>query len=304
METALTSSHLTRRFGRTTAVEDLSLAVPTGSIFALLGPNGAGKSTTLKMWLNLLSPSSGEVNTLGASSRNLGPRDFQKIGYVAEGQDLPDWMKVDQFIQNVRPLYPAWDKQLEDRLRNLFDLPGNRRIKHLSRGMRMKTALLSTLSFRPELLILDEPFGGLDPLVRDELVSALLEMPREDRPATIVLSTHDLNDVERLIDHVAFLNNGRLLLSESLESLSARHRRIEISADSEISAIGTPAEQWECVEQPSPRTLRGTVTDWAQSRLADDIQQAFPRAHVDIRLLTLRELYLHLARSAKLSISS
>ncbi|GAB5559398.1 MAG: hypothetical protein SynsKO_10450 [Synoicihabitans sp.] len=304
MDSALSCTNLTRRFGRTTAVDDLTLAVPRGSIFALLGPNGAGKSTCLKLWLKLLRPSRGTTMTLGTDALKLGPTDFQRIGYVAEGQDIPEWMQVDQFIDYCRKFYPTWDAALEERLRKLFELPGDRRLKHLSRGMRMKATLLSTLAFRPELLVLDEPFSGLDPLVRDELVSALLEMPQEDRPATIVVSTHDLNDVERLVDHVAFLNNGRLLLSESLESLSTRHRLVEVAADHEISPEGTPAEAWQALEQPTSRTLRGIVADWRDDDATEKLQEAFSSAHIDTRPMALRELYIHLARTAKLTPTS
>ncbi|WP_221029548.1 ABC transporter ATP-binding protein [Actomonas aquatica] len=300
MTAALTATQLTRRFGRTTAIDQIDLVVPTGSIFALLGPNGAGKSTCLKLWLNLLRPTAGEATLLGRSSRSLRAADFERIGYVAEGQDLPLWMTVDRFIAYCRAFYPRWDHALEKRLRDLFDLPGARQLKHLSRGMRMKAALLSTLSFRPEILLLDEPFSGLDPLVRDELVAALLELPGTDRPATVVISTHDLDDVQRLIDHVAFLHDGRLLLSESLDALTARHRAIEISAEQPLTPpTAPPGAAWQRIEQPFPRALRAIDTRWDPATSPTALRAAFPGAHIEDRPLSLRELFLLLARRVK-----
>lgn len=296
MEHAISCSQLTRRFGRTIAVNDLTIDVPAGSIFALLGPNGAGKSTCLRLWLDLIKPGKGKTTVLGTASDQLRTNHWQRIGYVAEGQDLPEWMKVDYFIGYCRSFYSRWDPELESRLRQLFELPGDRKLKNLSRGMKMKTALLSVLAYRPELLVLDEPFSGLDPIVRDELVSALLELPDQDRPATIVVSTHDLNDVERLIDHVAFLREGRLNLNEDLESLMARHRSVEITAETALPDLGSLTATWLRVEQPTPQVLRGFTTDWGGSASESSIRTALPpSAHVEIRPLSLRELYVLLA---------
>jgi ABC-2 type transport system ATP-binding protein len=192
---AIECENLSRSFGRVPAVQGLDLKIPEGSFFALLGPNGAGKSTLLKLLLNLLRPTSGRSRVLGRDSGSLGPADFRRIGYVADGQDLPDWMTVSQLLAFCRPLYPTWDDGLATRLRGQFDLPGDRPIKKLSRGMRMKAALLSSLSYRPELMVLDEPFGGLDPLVRDDFIQGLLEIPGDDRPRTFIVSSHDIDEV-------------------------------------------------------------------------------------------------------------
>jgi len=173
---AIETFDLARHFGTTEAVNGLDLVVPQGSVFALIGPNGAGKTTTLKMLMNLVRPSSGRADVLGVDSERLGPREFQRIGYVSENQDLPDWMTPRELCG--------------------FDLDMRQPIRRLSRGTRMKAALLASLAFRPELVVLDEPFSGLDPLVRDELTRGLLEAsgPRE---WTVLLSSHDIEEVER-----------------------------------------------------------------------------------------------------------
>src|SRR4051812_12855846 len=162
------TKNLTRRFGRAEAVHGVNLVVPAGSVFALLGSNGAGKTTTIKMLVNLLRPSAGEARVLGVDSRKLGERELAQLGYVSENQQLPLWMTVRQFFDYCRPFYPTWDRALEKTLLARFDLPLGRKLAQLSRGMLMKAALLSSLAYRPKLLVLDEPFSGLDPLVRDE----------------------------------------------------------------------------------------------------------------------------------------
>jgi ABC-2 type transport system ATP-binding protein len=193
--------NLTRRFGRTEAVHELNLAVPTGSVFALLGPNGAGKTTTLKMIMNLLQPTGGAATILGVDSRKLGERELAQIGYVSENQQLPLWMTVRQLLDYCRPFYPTWDRALERKLLGQFELPETRKLSELSRGMLMKAALLSSLAYRPKLLVLDEPFSGLDPLVREEFTRGLLEIS-EAGEWTVFVSSHDIEEVERLADHI------------------------------------------------------------------------------------------------------
>jgi ABC-2 type transport system ATP-binding protein len=235
---AIECEQLSRSFGPVPAVQGLDLAVPAGSIFALLGPNGAGKSTLLKLLLNLVTPERGRAVVLGRDSRRLCARDFERIGYVAEGQDLPDWMTVAQFIGFCRPLYPTWDSGLERRLLSSFELPLDRPLRKLSRGMQMKAALLSSLAYRPELMVLDEPFSGLDPLVRDDFIQGLLELPGDDRPRTIVVSSHDIDEVERLVDDVGYLSGGRLLVHETADGLRGRFRSVEVVGPGAAGAPG------------------------------------------------------------------
>lgn len=160
---------LKRSFGTKEAVRALDLTVPAGVVCALLGPNGAGKTTTIKLLMNLLTPSGGEAKVLGVETRRLGVKEKSRIGYVSENQELPEWMSVRRFLDYCRGFYPGWDEALERQLLAKLALPEDTKIKQLSRGMRMKVALLAALAYRPELLVLDEPFSGLDPAVRDDL---------------------------------------------------------------------------------------------------------------------------------------
>ena len=224
MDPAITTSHLTCRYGRTEAVRDLTLAVQEGSLFALLGPNGAGKTTTIRTLMNILRPSAGDARVLGVDSRRLGARELAAIGYVSENQKLPAWMTVGELLAYCRRFYPTWDEGLCAKLVADFDLPLAARISRLSRGMRVKAALASSLAYRPRLLVLDEPFSGLDPVVRDDLVRGVLELAGAER-WTVFLSSHDLDEVERLVDTVAFLDSGHLVACETLASLHARFHR-------------------------------------------------------------------------------
>jgi ABC-2 type transport system ATP-binding protein len=226
--------HVAKRFGRFEAIEDLSLSVPEGSVFALIGPNGTGKTTTIRMLMNILRPDRGDITVLGTPSRELGPRDFQHIGYVSESQSLSGGLTLAQYFNYLRSLYTTWDRGLEKVLCGQFELPPSRKIKHLSHGMRMKTLLVGALAFRPKLLVLDEPLSGLDTLVRDEVVNGLLQQATD---TTILISSHELTEIETFTTHVAFMQNGRLLLQEAIEALQQRFREVSVT----LSAAKQPA---------------------------------------------------------------
>ena len=175
MSLAIQTIGLTKRYRRLKALDNLDLSINAGGVHALVGPNGAGKTTLIKILMNILRATSGTASVAGIDSSKISGKAFQTIGYVSENQKLPDWMRVGNFLKYLRPFYPTWDTQLEAQLVQQFDLPLDRKLKHLSRGMQMKAALASALAFRPKLIILDEPFSGLDPMVRDELGQALVD---------------------------------------------------------------------------------------------------------------------------------
>ena len=298
MNSLLEFHQVSRSFGRSQALKNASFRVPAGSITALLGPNGAGKSTALRIALNLLRPSSGEARVLGADSRKLGPAELARIGYVAEGMELPDWMTVDQFLAWCRPLYPKWDSDLERELSKQFALPGDRKLRHLSRGQRMKAALISALAYRPELLVLDEPFSGLDPLVRDEFITGLLELAGGEG-FSVVLSSHDIEEVDRLADHVVMLNHGEVLLDESTESLLARHRRVEVLLPENFGNLPSLPDTW-IAPQSSGRVLRFADTAHDPAGFQQTAAKVFPGCPPpDVQPYRLRELFVTLVRAGK-----
>ena len=207
---------LWKTYGREAALRGLNLSVPEGSVFALLGANGAGKTTTIKTLLNILTPTRGTARVLGVDSRHIGPAVLEHIGYVSESQLLPLRLRVADFFRYVRGCYPRWDRSLEQRLRSELQLPADRRIGALSHGMRLKMALACALSFQPRLLILDEPFSGLDALVREEIINGFQQHQGQ---MSILISSHELDELERLATHVAFLDAGRLLFQGTLAQL-------------------------------------------------------------------------------------
>lgn len=135
MTPAIRAFDLSKQYKRTISLDDLNLDVPEGSIFGLVGPNGAGKTTTIKILMNLIQPTTGRAEVLGRDSRHLRPADFTRVGYVSENQEMPDWMTVDQLLAYLRPFYPRWDQSLASEMKKNFELPGNRKLRHLSRGM-------------------------------------------------------------------------------------------------------------------------------------------------------------------------
>ena len=292
------TNSLSHRYWRTEAVKSLNLTVPQGSVMALLGSNGAGKTTTLKMLVNLLRPTAGEALVLGVDSRRLGERELAQLGYVSENQQQPLWMTIRQFLDYCRPFYPTWDAGLERTLLSQLGLPPDRKLKQLSRGMLMKAALLSSLAYRPRLLILDEPFSGLDPVARDDFTSGLLEAVKQGE-TTVLISSHDIEEVERLADKIGLIEDGSLRFAESTESLLGRFRRIEIDQEYRGPAGGLPATWlgWEC------GAGRVSFVDSAYEREATEraCRERFPAAAVQARPMALREIFIALARAGQKS---
>jgi ABC-2 type transport system ATP-binding protein len=208
---------LAKSYGDFGALEGLNIAVPEGSVFALMGASGAGKTTAIKILLNMISPTRGNARVLGVESHALDARSLAQIGYVSENQSLPVRLRVDDFFDYLRPCYARWDRALEIELRGQLRLPPRRRIGELSHGMRLKMALACALPFRPRLLVLDEPLSGLDALARDEIIGEFL---RQAGAMTILVSSHELDEVERFATHVAFLHEGRLLFQGSMLALA------------------------------------------------------------------------------------
>lgn len=285
--------HLSKEFQRVSAVDDLNLAVPEGSIYALVGPNGAGKTTLIKMLMNIVQPSSGRASVLGVESRHLSPCEMAAIGYVSENQDLPEWMTVSYFLSYLKSFYPAWDDALAQELVRQFDLPRERKLRHLSRGMRMKAALASALAYRPRLIILDEPFSGLDPLVRDEFSKGLLERAAG---ATVLISSHDLAEIESFASHVGYVDKGRMLFSEEMSALAERLREVEITLSATAETLAVRPETWLDVEM-SPAVARFVESQFERERTVAQIQRVFPEARdVSFRPMAFRDIFIALAR--------
>jgi ABC-2 type transport system ATP-binding protein len=295
MDNAIETDALTCRYGRTRAVDDLTMRVPAGSIYALLGPNGAGKTTALKTLMNLRTPASGVARVLGVDSRALGPGELATIGYVSENQRMPSNLTVAEIEAFCRPWYPTWDTTLANELRDRFGLDPKARIRTLSRGTRIKVQCLLALAPRPRLLILDEPFSGLDPVVRDDLTTGVLSLADRDG-WSVLLTSHEMDDVERLADHVGFLADGRLLLEEPLAALLARFRRVEVALADVPTAPTQRLASW------SEIAVDGRAARFVESRANAGSEAswraAFPGAAIESRAMSLREVFVALTRWA------
>ena len=215
-------SNLTRRFGVKAALASVSLSLPRGAVYGLVGANGAGKTTLIKHILGLLRADSGSVRVFGLDPVADPVAVLSRIGYLSEENDLPGWMRVDELIRYSRAFYPAWDDAYAEELRQGFALDPAAKIKTLSKGQKARAGLLIALAYRPELLVLDEPSSGLDPIVRRDILGAVLRtIANEGR--TVLFSSHLLDEVERVADHVTMISDGNIVLSGPLDDLTASH---------------------------------------------------------------------------------
>jgi ABC-2 type transport system ATP-binding protein len=296
MPSALLIHDLTKRFRDVSALNGLNLTVPEGAIFGLVGPNGAGKTTAIKIIMNILHATSGCAEVLGQDSRDLAGSDFCSIGYVSENQKLPEWMRVTDFLAYVRTFYPTWDRALEENLIKSFDLPAKRKLKSLSRGMRMKVALASSLAYRPRLIVMDEPFSGLDPLVREELIEGIL---RRAGKATLLISSHDLGEIESLATHIGYLEEGRLRFSEELNSLASRFRQVELVFDTSPPLPDALPESWMHLDV-SDSTVRFIESCYQHGRTHSEILQVFGNVRdATYNSMSLRSIFLAIAKNRR-----
>jgi len=290
------ADRLTKRFGRVDALRGLSFDVPESSTFALVGANGAGKTTTIKVLMNILEPTAGTATVLDTNTRALSLRELARIGYVSEHQDMPPRMTVSAYIDYLRPFYPTWDRALETDILSHFRLPPDRRIRDLSHGMRMKMGLVCALSFRPALLVLDEPLSGLDPLIRDEVLDRLR---RQAGDMTILISSHELAEIETVTTHVAFLDSGRLLFQEALSDLAARVRFVRVSLQAAPSAPVHPPAEWLDV-RVDEYMLSFIDTRFSERDLRAKVAAVVGTvAHIDVEPVDLRTIYTSLARAVR-----
>jgi ABC-2 type transport system ATP-binding protein len=285
-----------RRFGRHDALQGLNLAVPEGSAYALIGANGAGKTTTIKLLMNLLGPSRGSATVMGVDTRRLPPEILAQIGYVSENQVLPSRLSVGEYLDYLRPFYPSWDRALETSIRTRLQLPAERRIGQLSHGMRMKLGLACALPYQPRLLILDEPFSGLDPLVREEFMEGLLLQAGE---LTMLIASQELAEIETVTTHVGFLHAGRMLLEESMSELSERLREVRVTLEQGATVPERLPREWL-----QPRAFGNVLsfvdTRYSEEDLGERVRSLLgPVRQIDAQPMPLSSVFKALARAVR-----
>jgi ABC-2 type transport system ATP-binding protein len=215
-------SDLTRRFGARVVLSSVSLLIPGGGVYGMVGANGAGKTTLIRHLLGLLRAEKGSVQVFGRDPVTDPVGVLSRIGYLSEENDLPGWMRVDELMRYSRAFHPGWDDGYAGELRAMFALDPAARIATLSKGQKARAGLVVALAYRPELLVLDEPSSGLDPIVRRDILGAVLRtIAGEGR--TVLFSSHLLQEVEQVADHVTVIRQGKVVVSAPLKEVRDAH---------------------------------------------------------------------------------
>ncbi|MCA3716131.1 MAG: ABC transporter ATP-binding protein [Phenylobacterium sp.] len=288
---AIETVSLTKSYGRHVAVRGIDLVVPEGACAVLVGANGAGKSTTLQMLMNLVAPTSGEAIVLGRRSQTLRGEVFQHIGYASESQELPP-ISTTQFFNYLRGLYPKWDKGLEQETRDRLKVSDKRSLRSLSRGERMKACIAAALPFAPELVVMDEPLGGLDPVSRAAVVDLLIDRAPH---TTMLISSHDIADLEGLATHVAVMHAGRLILQDEVEAILSRFRSVNVRG---LSSKIQPSTDWLGVQAQDDH-MRFVHSRFTETSLAEIHSVVGPEARIDVSGLSLSAVLTAMMRSAE-----
>jgi ABC-2 type transport system ATP-binding protein len=288
-ELVIHTERLGKSYGTVEAVKELNLSIRPHGITAFLGLNGAGKSSTIKMLLGMMRPSCGDGTILGQriSDPIESVRIRKKIAYVSENKRLYDYMTVNQMIRFTSAFYPDWRPEEEQKLLRQFKLPVDRKVKSLSKGMRTKLGLLIAFARQPELLILDEPSEGLDPVGIEELLEILVARCSEG--TTVFFSSHQIAEVERIADQVCILHAGRLVLDSSLDDLRQSYRRIDLIFPS------VPAEHDFRIMGVEDVRTRGHQMSVLASKNADAViarAHDFEATSIDVTPVGLRDVFL------------
>ncbi|PWU06838.1 MAG: ABC transporter ATP-binding protein [Terriglobia bacterium] len=285
---------LRKEYDGVEALRGLNLRVPAGSIYGFLGRNGAGKTTTVKVLLGMARPTGGRARVfdLPAGDSQASVEIRRRTAFVSDDKDLYDFMTVDAITRFTAAFFPRWRADLEQRYRRQFSLPGERKVKALSRGMRTKLALLLALCRGAELLILDEPTSGLDPAISEEVLQALVAHVAKEE-ATVFFSSHQIAEVDQIADHVAIVDRGRTVVAGALDELRESFRRIQLVFDREAPDAAFRAPGVERVQREG-RVL--TVLSSAGTDPILDEARALCPVSVNIVPVSLKDIFLETVR--------
>jgi ABC-2 type transport system ATP-binding protein len=293
-ELIIETKDLKKIYGKKAAVDGIDLSVERGSIHGFLGRNGSGKTTTIKMLLGLTHPTSGAARVFGLrpEDRNEGVRIRQRVGFVSEDKGLFDQAKIWQLISFTRSFFPNWDREMEERLVSLFELPLNQSVKKLSKGMRTKLALLLALPRRADLLVLDEPTEGLDPAITEDVLQTLVGLVAGG--TTIFFSSHQLSEVEQIADRISIIESGRIVVEGGLDELKENYRRIHIVFEEKA-----PERALVAAGAAQIRRDARSLTVFAGGNVEAIVDQAYSSdaVSVDVERVTLKEIFLECARN-------
>jgi ABC-2 type transport system ATP-binding protein len=292
-EMVIATSDLHKRYDGVEALRGLSLQVPRGSICGFLGRNGAGKTTTVKVLLGMARPTSGSAQVFGLSAQDqdASVEIRRRTGFVSDEKDLYGYMTVAEMVRFTAAFFPRWRQDLEQRYLRAFDLPADRKVKALSRGMRTKLALLLALCRGAELLILDEPTSGLDPAMTEEVLQALVSFVASE-DMTIFFSSHQIAEVDQIADRVIIIRDGRAVVSGALDDLREKFRRIQIVFDGDapepVFRSAGVARTWR-----KGRVLTVLSSAGAEG-IVDEVRVLQPIS-IDVTPVTLKDIFLESA---------
>jgi ABC-2 type transport system ATP-binding protein len=276
---------------RRKVIDGISLKLKTGSIYALLGRNGSGKTTFIRTCLGIYRKDAGTVSIFGRDPFRDGPAILARLGYVPESFTAYDSLTIADLVHFLRAFYPHWDNTYYYQLLSRYDLPLDVKIRDFSKGMKTKVSLLAALSHRPEFLVLDDPTLGLDAVSLAEVFETLQDVSHQEG-ATVFISSHNIDEVEKIATHIGFLKDGKLLLSDTLEGLRLRTREVRLTFSDDVPAL-PPIEQFRPVKA-SGRRLTGVIFDTSSSALNQ--LRALSPLEMEIRELTLKEIFVNLLR--------
>jgi ABC-2 type transport system ATP-binding protein len=280
MTTLVEVDALSRRYGSTIALDNVSLKAEVGLVYGLVGANGAGKTTLIKHLLGLLRAQQGKVRVFGLDPVRDPVSVLRRVGYLSEHRELPEWMRLDELLRYTQAYHPSWDQGYADQLLETFGLDRSKRFSDLSQGMRAQAGLVVAVAHRPDLLVLDEPSSGLDVVVRQDILDAIVRTVVEEG-RTVIFSSHLLDEVERMCDHVTVLHLGKVAVQGSVDQVRAMHRvsqvrypnRLDSTPDLEGAlSIAGDGRSWSVVHTSSLDTLREDVAraggEITESRIA------------------------------------
>ncbi len=290
-ETYLQTHDLNLSYGRVKAVSDLNLSVKEGEVYGFLGRNGAGKTSTIRMLMGVIRPDAGEIELGDFRGRRIGAHQKRGIGYVSQEQHFYPWMSCQGLGRFVSGFYPTWDRDEFKRLLHLLDLPPNRKVAHLSGGMRVKLALAVALAHRPPILILDEPTSGLDPVARREFLNIIQQQAR-DHGRTTFFSSHLIDEVEQVADRIGIIKRGTLCYEGDINGLRDAVRRVPITEVQPLeqivataTAAGLEVLEAGAITDDQTVALRGTPEQWAASEFNGENLQQLPLEDLFISLV-------------------
>ncbi len=294
---AVELTDLRKTFRRAEAVHGLNLQIPAGCVFGLVGPNGAGKSTTIRMLMGLLRPDQGSVRVLGLDVIKQGVELRQRVGYVPETHQIYRWMRVSEVLWFCRAHYRTWNDSLCDELLSLFQLDPRSKVRHLSKGAVGKLALLLALVHEPELLVLDEPMSGLDPVAREDFLDGVLRTLCQ-RQQTVLFCTHLLDDIQRMADTVGIMLDGRLILQRKTDELLATTKRIRATLRDGQQPSRIPSGMlWQKV---NGREWQVTIGDFTADKVAQ-LRAENPVENVEVIDLGLEDVFKDIVRGQRVA---